>query len=403
MAYESGIRGQRLEFVRETTRGVTPTDPTYLLYSDAVQSVSFSPTAAISARGSVGSPDVANFNAGTESHEFTISYDLQRFFVDGGGNPVDAAGDGMERLADGSLPASHTVIARDAAGDLGADSGGSRIYTVATGALVNSVELAGDPESGEPIVVTLNYMCEKMRLYQIDQPSAGTTLEVVSSSTADTTQTVTIEDDGAVTSEAFALTGTTPATGSSSFASIDSISIDAETVGDITISDGTTTLAVIYGSASYNDREGDLGIPPLGSGSHGSAISAAYESILGDTIERPSGTSLLDPACISSVSMTVDNGIEASSCVFTIGKKLNEGMRTIELNATLFSPTGSYDSAVEHLQAVENNIVWTLTGGTVQLNSAAMTSMGSITRDTGMALMTVDNTFQGKSLTLTAA
>ena len=401
MAYESGIRGQRLEFARETVRGTTPTDPTWLLFSDAVQNVAFSPTASISARGNVGSPDIANFNAGTESHEFSVTYDLQRFFVDAGPDPLDASGDGMLRLADGSLPSSHSVVSRDAAGDLGADGGGSRIYTVATGALINNVELAGDPENGEPIVVTLNYLCENMRLYQVDQPSAGTTLEVVSSSSADTTQTVTIEDDDAGTSEGIGpLTGVTPVTGASSFASIDSISLDIECVGDVTISDGVTDFAIIYGSASYNNRGGDLGMPLLGSGSHGSAIGTGYESILGDSIERPSGTSIMDPACLSSVSMSVDNSIEASSCVFTVGKKLNEGARTVELSATLFSPTGSYDSSVEHLQAIQNNIVWTLTGGTLTLNDAVMTSLGSLARDTGMALMTVDNTFQGKSLTL---
>jgi hypothetical protein len=375
-----------------------------LLYSDAVQNVSFNPTASISARGNVGSPDIANFNAGTESHEFSITYDLQNFFVDATPDPVDAAGDGMLRLADGSLPSSHSVVSRDAAGDLGADGGGSRIYTVATGALINNVELSGDPENGDPIVVSLSYLCENMRLYKIDQPSAGTTLEAVSTSADDITQTVTVEDDdAAMTEDIGPLTGVTPVTGSSSFTSIDSINLDLECVGDVTISDGSVDLAIIYGSESYNNRGGDLGTPLLASGSHATAIGSGYETILGDSIERPSGTSMLDPACISSVSMSIDNSIEASSCVFTIGKKLNEGARTVELSSTLFSPSGSYDSAVEHLQAVQNNIVWTLTGGTVTLTDAVMTSIGSLARDTGMALMTVDNTFQGKSVTLVAA
>lgn len=403
MAYESGIRGQRLEFVRETTRGTTPTNPAWLRFSDAVQSVEFSPTASISPRGNVGSPDIANFNAGTESHEFTITYDLQQFFVDGSGNPVDASGDGMKRLTDGSLPSSHTVVSRDAAGDAGTAGGGSRIYTVATGALINTVDLAGDPENGEPIVVTLSYMCEKMRLYQVDQPASSGTITVVSTSTNDTTQTLTVEDDGAGTSEGIALNGTTPVVSTANFASIDAAWLDAQTDGDITITDGSNQLMIIYGKSSYNDREGDRGIPLLGSGSHATAIGSAYEVILGDSIERPAGTSILDPACLSSVGLSVDNAIDSSSCVFTVGKKLNEGARTVQLTATLFSPTGSYDSTVEHLRAVENNIVWTLTGGTVQLDSAVLITLGSISRDTGMALMTVDNTFQGKSLTITAA
>jgi hypothetical protein len=157
---------------------------------------------------------------------------------------------------------------------------------------------------------------------------------------------------------------------------------------------------VIYGKASYGDREGDIGIPLLGAGSHGAAIATAYENILGDTFERPAATQLGIDAEISSVSMTVENNVEGNSTIYSIGKALSEGPRTINLNATLFGPTASYDSMIEHLRAVENNIVWTLSGGTLTLVGAAMTSIGQITRDTGLAVMTVDNTFQGKSLTI---
>ena len=397
MAFESGIRALRLEFVRETTRGTTPADPDWLLYSDAVQSFNVSPTGSINPRGNIGTPDVVNFNAGTESHEFSVTYDLQQWFS----STADAAYDGMHRIADGSLPASHSMVGRAAAGDSGVDGAGSRIYYVGTGALINSVTLAGEPESGDPVIVTLDYMCEKLRAYQVDQPTAGGVVSIVSTSASDTTQSVTVETDAASTSEAIGpLTGTTPVVGSSSFASIDSAFLDAECVGDVTLSIGGSDLMTIYGSASYGDREGDLGIPSLGSGSHGSAIAGAYENILGDTIERPAATQLGIDAEISSVSMSVENNIEGNSTIRSIGKALSEGPRTINLNATLFGPTASYDAMVDHLRAVEANIVWTLTGGTLTLVGAAMTSIGQITRDTGLAVMTVDNTFQGKSLTI---
>jgi hypothetical protein len=248
--------------------------------------------------------------------------------------------------------------------------------------------------------MTLDYMCEKLRAYQVDQPASTGTITVVSTSTADTAQTLTVENDGGAVSEAINLNGTTPVVSSSSFASIDAAFLDAECTGNVTITDGTNLLMVIYGKASYGDREGDIGIPLLGAGSHGSAIATAYENILGDTFERPAGTQLGIDAEISSVSMTVENNIEGNSTIYSIGKALSEGPRTINLNATLFGPTASYDSMIEHLRAVENNIVWTLSGGTLTLVGAAMTSIGQITRDTGLAVMTVDNTFQGKSLTI---
>lgn len=394
MAYESGIRGLRVEFIRETVRGVTDADPAWLLYSDAVQNFSVTPTASINPRGNIGTPDVVNFNAGTESHEFSITYDLQRWFSASG----DAAYDGMDRLSDGSLPASHSVVARAAAGDSGTAGGGSRIYYVATGALINNASLAGEPESGDPVVVTLNYLCEKLRSYKIDQPASSTTLTVVSTSASDT-MNLEIENDGAGTAETVAVNGTTPVVTISSFATIDSAFLSAEPIGDITITDGSNLLMTIYGKTSYGDREGDRGVPSLGAGSHGSAIGTAYENILGDTFTR-GGSAWGLGADISSVSMSVENAIEANSTIFSIGKKLSEGARTIMLNGTLFGPKASFDAMVDHLQATQSDIVWTLNGGTLTLTGAALTSLGSVARETYQAVMTVDNAFQGKTLTI---
>jgi len=191
-------------------------------------------------------------------------------------------------------------------------------------------------------------------------------------------------------------------TTTATFASIGGAWLDAECVGDVTVTETAGELILtIYGSASYNDREGDLGIPALGTGSRGAAIGTGYESILGDTIERPNGTPLGIDADISSVSMTVENNIETSSSIYSIGQILSEGPRTITLSASVMGPTASYDAMVDHLQANEATIEWTLTGGTITLVEAAMIDLGSIARDTGLALLSVDNTFQGKSLTIT--
>ena len=164
------------------------------------------------------------------------------------------------------------------------------------------------------------------------------------------------------------------------------------------------SLMTIYGSDSYNTRPGERGVPLLGGGSHGSAIGTdVYEVLLGDTIERPAATAFMGGADISSFELTVENNLEAVSTVLQIGKKIAEGPRTITLSATIFGEKASYDSLVEHLQAKENNIVWTLTGGTITIGEAAMTEIGNVARETDQAVMTIDNTFQGKTLAIAAA
>lgn len=394
---ESGIKGLDLEFVRETIRGVDPANPAFLFYSDAVQSFNLSPTASINPRGNIGSADIVNFNSGTESHEFGVTYDLQRWFT----SSTDAAYDGLHRLASGELPASHMVVGKAVHGTDGAASNGGFIYYVMNGALINSVTLTGEPESGDPIVVDLSYMCEKQRAYMVDTPAGATMLTIVSSDAADTTQDITIEDAGASISEVLSLTGTTPVnTSSSAFTEIEGALLDAECKGDVTITDGSNLLMTIYGTDAYDTRDGDLGIPLLGSGSHASVIAASYETILGDTIERPGGTSIAYDGCIASASISVDNNIETNSCISQIGMKLSEGPRTVTLDASLFGPKISFDMMREHLQATETNIVWTMTGGTLTLAGAALTSLGGVSRDTGQAVLTLDNTFQGKSLTI---
>lgn len=397
MAFESGIRPQRMGFVRETTGGITPTDPAWLVYSDSVQSVTPTATASINPRGNVGSPDIAGFVSGTESHEFAVSYDLQRWPAVAG----DASYDGMVRDSDGELPATHSVLIRDRAGDDGVAGTGAWIFTVITGAKINTVNYAGEPESGDPIISNLSYLCENLRTYKMDQPVSSGFLTVVSSDAADT-MTIDLEDDGAAVNEQLTLTGTTPVTGVVSFPTLDAAWLASAPKGDITVEDASANILVtIYGSDSYNTRPGERGVPLLGTGSHGAAIGTdVYEVLLGDTIERPAATAFMGGADISSFELTVENNLEAVSTVLQIGKKIAEGPRTITLSATIFGEKASYDSLIEHLQAKENNIVWTLTGGTITIGEAAMTEIGNVARETDQAVMTIDNTFQGKTLTI---
>lgn len=398
---ESGIRAGRTEFVRETTVGTTPSDPDWLRYSDAYQTVTPEPTASISPRRRVGSYDVQNFNAGAEDHSLSIEYDLQRAIESGSTN--DASFDGLARSSDGTMQSTHSYLQRDNLGGSGNLGGGIRGYTVGKGGKIDSVNLSGEPGEGNPVMVTLDYLFEKMRFYVIHQPS-GSVNVTVSSSDANDTMDITIEDDGAGTSETLTLNGTTDVVGTASFSSIDAVELASRPTGDITVEDGSgNTITVIKGSSSHDDREGDLGVPALGNGSHEGALGTSYEVFLGDTVERPSGNTgeFLDTNTrINSFEITVNNNIAANAHVGSIGKELSEGPREIEVSATLFGEKTSFEAAEQHLQVVEETIKWDTTNDTIEVTDAVLRDLGSIGKESEQQVMMVDNTFEGQGITL---
>ena len=91
------------------------------------------------------------------------------------------------------------------------------------------------------------------------QPSSADTLEVVSSSTGDKTQTITVygvDDSGKRVSESFSLNGTTAVGGSSTFAFVEYASLDTVTAGDITIreaTDNSTITGIPAGNITTSD------------------------------------------------------------------------------------------------------------------------------------------------------
>jgi len=110
---ESGTRPQRIEFVRESTRGETPADPDWNIYSDHVVNWwDWEPEANKNAEQGAGSMDPDFTEPGSETHEATISYWLQQWLVDGSGNAQDAAADAMLLSADNSFNNTHSVVSR---------------------------------------------------------------------------------------------------------------------------------------------------------------------------------------------------------------------------------------------------------------------------------------------------
>jgi len=391
---DGGFRNHRIEFVRESAQGETPADPEWNLYSDNLDTaLVVSSDAQIEAQRGVGDVNVQDFFAGPEDHTASIDYHLQDFFVDGTGSPVDAAGDAIVRDAEEDV-STHTAVDRYTASD------GTRVYRVLKGGYPNLGDISGDPSSGLPIMVSLEYEAKKIRSYKASQPDAGTTLEVASTDASDTTQTLTIEDEGAGTSEEVSLNGTTAVTTTETFSDIDAFELDAETAGDVTIGDGSgTTFVTIRGADYYDGVEGDLGVPALGAGSHPSEKGTAYERFLDDDITR-GGTSV--GVEIRSASASVTNNYDKTAVAGTKCLAIHEGAQDGELSATVAGEFQEHSDMEDHLSAQTADIVWTFSGGTLTFADAALTDLGDIGPSAGDVISTQDNTFTAGDISVSS-
>lgn len=391
---ESGLKPIRLEYIEEATQGTTPANPAWKRFSDcAVAAGPWQPQAGIFERRCLGLANPDGFNAGPEDHTLQAQYYLQKLLT------VDAFEDGAIRDADNNIRTAHTVVIREERTiNVGIDSAGTRLYTVAVGALINAPSLQGQNQDGRPIVIDLQYIAEKIRPYRIDQPTATGVATVVSTSTADTTQSIEIENEGAATNETLALNGTTPVVGIVSFADIDAAFLTAETAGNITITIGGSQMMIIYGSAAYDGAEGDLGVPALGTGSHAAAVGGSYQSLRSATVERPGGTALA--FATRDLNINITNGITPEG-ILGLRKALIAGDQSIQAVATTFGPFESDTRISEHLRVVANPVVVTLGDGTVLTVLAAVnTAPGARVYSLGQGIMQLGNTFTGTGITI---
>lgn len=416
---ESGLRNHRTEFVRENIDAdgnpETPADPSWERPSDRVYSVEWGPSPGIQPDRGLGDVDVDEHDKGPEEHELTVAYALQKWFVDANGDPDDLAGDGLLRDSDNLLPNSHTFVDREAKGKVapvstveGRENGKAnatskevRTYTVATGAKVAEVTVTVDPGDQQPARVEVTYAAEKTRRYQIDQPTADATIYVKSTDANDSTQTLTIENEGASTTEDVSLDGTTAQATTASFADIDALELDAETKGNVEVYEGDPSvdgelLAILDGSDEYDGIEGDLGIPALGAGSHSAAIGSDYLRTLTDTITL--GGSSDHWFDINSKELSVDNNVDRSPRDNSLAQRVREGVRDVEMSVTTAGETQSYADARRSLQNKGGDIVWTFpeapTGnGTITLSTAKLTDPGLGPYEAEESEMSIDETF----------
>lgn len=355
--FESGARPGRFEFVREPTYFEVPSDPDWNRFSDVILEFTAGAGASYAAQNATGDADAQDHFRGQEDPELTVGYPLQQELVDGSGNSVDPATDGILRDDQTQLEATHLVVHRmELPG--GNDGAGVRKYTVARGGKIASVEAELAPDDEMPIPMTLDYAPRKIRSYLIHQPAASTTVDVVSTDSNDTMD-VTIENEGAGNTETITLNGTTTVTSTVSVGNIDAVWLSDPPEGDVTLTDGSgTTLTTIYGGLTYSDDsqpvDGDRGIPPLGAGSHASAIGTDYEHFVGDRVERPAGTAIRD--VITGGSWTIDNDIDTTAVHSTRQPVTAVGNRTVSVETDVSGETVSHENFVDSLKKDQADI-----------------------------------------------
>jgi hypothetical protein len=413
--YDGALRSEyRLQYVAETTAGSAPSNPSWNRYSDNVRSFTIGPDAGVEGQEGTGSPDSQGAFTGTNADSIAVEYDLQQksssgnTLLDNSSNSNDAIADAFQRDSDNEINNTHTVVRRIKQNSIaasntvnGSTSHDTRQYVVALGARPNGT-LTGDPTDAQPTMATVEYECERVDIYQIDQPDSGTTLEVTSSSTSDTSQTLTIEDEDRNTNEDFTLSGTGTVSGSETFDNIDAAYLDAETAGDVTVSigGGGDDLMVIQGQNSQDHGEGQLGVPTLGSsGSNASAIGQSYELYHDDSVERPDGTSIADG--FETLEFSVENNFADDEQGGTPRRTLEAGQRNVTVDAAVFGETEMVDYRTEEIQTTETNVRWTMSnGGYVQADSAYVTAVDPDDDDVGQGRRVVNLTFEGQGLTL---
>ena len=385
-----GIRPSRVEYAEEPQQGDAPADAAWQVVSPRVETLNPSMAVNYSEDSGIGDVDYRREPV-LEEPELELEYPLSHWFVDGNGNPQNMATYGMQRVAN-ILPSSLSFVARTTFGVVDNDTTtpkaapgstvearyntdaatatgkASRIYSVLKGVDVGEGTLTS--ERGESTwMVSLTCPAEHGRPYQIDQPNAATLLALRSTDAGDTGIQVTIEDEGAATSETVSLDGTDATalvSSSSQFTDIDTIQVEdsngdvidgdggRDYVGNIVVAintgDATAPaegewLSVMWGSDEYGNTYGDPGIPALGTGSHGNlpgtpAGSLPFYHPNNMSLERPVGSSFEDVGGVSSTEISFGNNVERTAT----------GGREQTNFHGMFAPEGSVTASGETIQ-----------------------------------------------------
>jgi len=401
---ESALQDARIEYVEESTEGETPADPQWSVLSDYLEEFSASPGANRDSITVVGSGDLKEMFRGAEEPTITTNLYKQQGFVGSGGSPNYPPGHLFTYDYDGDLQSFTLEYRRDTSAG-GNDGAGFREYVVAFGCKNTEVTDPGDPSAANPILEELSWEVQKVRTYVIHQPSASTTLDVTNNSSSSVD--VTIEDEGAATSETITVAANSTQTTVESFGDVDVIHAESEHDGDILVTDGSGTdildeTTPLAGSDTDN-VESEQGLPPLGSGSHGSAIGTAPEDYLFQGVDTLNwqGSSLSDRIHALDLSVSVETSREAKTG--TRETAIDIGTRTVEISADTAGPFESATRIAEQFHNESGDFLYAFPDNDVTVKNAEITDAPDITRSAGDTNYIPSTTWQGKQESDSAA
>jgi hypothetical protein len=353
---ENALQSIRLEYVEETTVGEAPSDPTFKKFSDYIGSApGWDGSIDTNEGNALGSGDVVEITRGQEEHSFSIEYWLQRALTDGSGNAQDPAAVPMIHDYSCELE-SHTLVFRRETDCGGNFDSGFRAYTVGLGQKPLSVTIPGDPGESSPQTLSLEYTGEYGNSHVIHQPETATTVDVTNNGT--TSVDITIEDEGANTSETLTVAGGATETSLETYGDIDAIYVASGTPdGDINVTDGSGTniLEEPLRGTGDTDPDFDVGIPPLGSGSHASDIGNDPERFLGLNAGAQYGGSALGER-LHSFDLSVELDNDDPAVVGTRQGPIDEGTRTVTLDSDVAGPYESTTQMENYLQGVTDDL-----------------------------------------------
>lgn len=393
---ESGLQDIRLEWVEETTPGVTPTDPAWNKFtaSDLVTDFTLTSDPQYEQRTVLGDIDPAANDRGAESASATVSYHMGQFPVDAGGTVQDPIAYPIVADPGADYP-SHTVVARREVTEGGPDgTEGFREYGVVRGARPVSATIDGDAGSPVPLPQELSYEAEKSRVFIIWQPAEETPLVVQSSDPSDTNEVV-IESEGAQVTETVTLPGGGQSPNNvattSGFPDIDAIEVQGSHTGTIRVgtSDGASPPAIateltprrIFGS-QRDGVESEVGVPALGDGSHASDISEQGPQFIATTTTL-NGQSFRDQ--IHTQTVTVERETSRTPQQTTRRQVIDVGSRSTSIDIT---SSGPIETAKDLSQSLINAEFPTLTyefeaGEEIIFNNLSVTSVPDLERSAG--------------------
>ena len=402
---ESALQNVRAEWVPSDLSGGVPrppTDPEWNRFGDYINAYpGWSGDAGVEGGTPAGSGDTTHHFRGVEEHDITVSWWMQRFFLDSNGDPNDPIGELLTLDYQKAHPV-HELLFRREVEEGGAKGAGFREYVYASGAKPLSGNAPGDPSTSEPIIAEAGYGVEKTSQYIIHQPADGVTPKVKSTSANDTSQTVTIESEGGSTTDTFTLNGTTLVSGDTgaSFSDIDAIWVDGSHEGDITVEDGNGNDLLedpIVGTDT-DGVEADRGIPLLGAGSHASEIGTHPEAyqFLGTSSTYDGGalaeSSPRDRVHALDLSIEVEDSREPMQG--TRRQAIDRGTRTATAPSDVAGPYESQKQNVRYFQSTEGDLIFQFPDGTVTLKNAQLTDTDDVDREGGDANTIYGVTFE---------